>query len=786
MTAAISNKITPGSGFAAVIWPPMGIAIAGLLLERKKTLLAVFLASLIFSFRPSEASMITTLSIATAETLGALLGATLIRKTPNFDWSFTSTIHVWRFLVTTVISVSLITPLIGSPVLWRSHALHGESFASNFITWWFGNALGILIFTPFIMIVTKDAIWRAFTEKKIEFIVLGLIAILLCSYLFIDTIPIDTWMTQAARRVYVLFPVVLWCAIRFGPVGTAFLMLGIAGFATYGAISDSAVFASDHTPETFNSVQLYLGFLAATGFLVAAHITQSHRNEARFRSMFEMAGVPSTLVSKDGRFDLVNDQFCQMTGYTRDDLKTMSFRNITHPDDVEESTRLFQDLMSGRKKHIHFEKRYIIKNGDIIWSLIDAALINHSAKGEQTSIAIVQDITTRKLAELAAEKAKKDAEEANQAKTEFLAFMSHEIRTPLGVILGFAEILKEKTIDQNLRDEFADTIHRNAVELGSLIDDVLDISKVEAGRVELAREVVDVVDLIRDIKSSFSLSLDKKNIKLSISIDDSVPSAIVSDHKVLRQILINIIGNAIKHTENGGISLRVHLDENKDSDQRLVTFTISDTGCGILESEQDKIFTRYGQSSCPTASKAKSTGLGLVLSKHLAQLLGGDVELKESKPGEGSTFVITVNSELAHDPTLSIANSTKTNLRKRLDGVKILVAEDTPDQAFLIKFLLADVGAIVTIVNNGAAAVEKTLSHSFDIILMDMQMPILDGLEACKILRRQGFQKPIIALTAQALKTDTGHSLHAGCTRHISKPFTQERLIKAIAETLPP
>lgn len=791
VTAAISNNITPERGFAAVIWPPIGISIAGLMIETRKTLFAIFLASLLFNFRTFEPYfLLYTLIISMVETLAALVGVSILKQIKNFDWSFGQTEHVIKFLLKVVIPSSVIAPIIGSPLLFKINELHKETFLQNFFTWWLGNALGVAIFTPFVLIISKDAIFASFKRNFPEYVLICSMTILACSYLFIDIDPIVDWMPQVVRRIYLLFPLIIWCAVRFAPVGTAILLQVIAAFATYGAVNNSAVFAGSNSPEAFNSVQLYLGFLSASGFLVTAHVTQSTRNEVRFRSMFEMAGAPSALVAKNGQFKLVNEQFCKMIGYTQEELLQKKFADITHPDDVNDNVRLFKSLMAGQTQNIHLEKRYISKNGDTIWCQIDAALINHSAPEDVTSIAIVQDITTRKIAELAAEKAKKDAEDSNRAKTEFLAFMSHEIRTPLGVILGFAEILRDKSLDQKLRDEFAETIHRNALELGALIDDVLDISKVEAGRVELNRDTIDLTDLIRDIKGTFSLQAEHKNILLELSIEDDVVTSIISDHKVLRQILVNVVGNAVKYTDKGHVILRVSQASAKDTNNSSTIFRITDTGCGISQDERCKIFTPFGQTKSPSTQKLQRTGLGLVLSKKLARLLGGDLELQESTPGQGSTFVVTIESGPLNRKAKNLPETTarkdnfKTSTRNQLDGLEILVAEDTADQALLIKFLLTDAGASVELVNNGAGAVEKSLSSSFDLVLLDMQMPILDGFDTARILRRQGFKKPIIALTAQALKSDAERAIQSGCDRHLSKPFTQERLVHAIYELL--
>lgn len=790
ITAIISGRITTASGFAPVIWPPLGIAIAGLVLETRKTLPLVFLAAALGSYHPTTHSMWLSLWVAACEAGSAFFGARTLKQLKTFDWTFSNTKSVWNFIIRTVIPASVITPIIGTSSLYLAGSLHGETITQNLVTWWLGHALGILIFTPFVLIVAKDDITSNFRGRKTEYVVLNLIGIIFCFYLFVDFQLFTGWMPHVFRRVYILFPVTLWAALRFGPVGISFLLLEIAAMATFGASRSSAVFISPNTPETYNSAQLYMGFLAVTGLLVAAHSTQSRRNELQFRSMFEMAGVPSTLVDTSGKFKLVNEQFCQMTGYTQAELATMTFSDITHPEDVEDNMQIFQRLVSRKERSVHFEKRYIIKNGDVIWVLVDATILNHHAHAETTCIAIIQDITSRKLATLASENAQKKAEDANLAKSEFLAFMSHEIRTPLGVILGFAELLKNEHLDQKLRFQFTNTIHRNAVELGSLIDDVLDLSKVEAGRLDIARDNVNVTELMRDIESTFSAATKIKGVELDVAIAEDVPSFIYSDHKRLRQILMNIVGNAVKFTEHGRIFIYVNREADTDSGGDYLRFTIRDTGLGITPIQAQRLFQPFIQSHVTNAKETGGTGLGLVLSRRLARLMGGDVMLTESKLNVGSTFVVKIECYMNNESSQAIPSDKKTATEdenaalSRLDGLRILVAEDTPDQALLIKFLLSDLGARVEVTDNGATAVEKSLNNNFDVVFMDIQMPILDGLSATRLLRRQRFQKPIIAITAQALQEDRDKALAAGCNHHLAKPFTQERLLATVRDVL--
>ncbi len=759
-------------------------------METRKTLPLVFLAAALGSYHPTTHNMWLSLFIAACEAGSAFFAARTLKQIKNFDWTFSNTKSVWDFIIRIVIPTSVITPIIGTSSLYLAGSLHSDTITQTFSTWWLGHALGILIFTPFVLIVAKDNITSNLTGKNAEYLLLNLIGIIFCFYLFIDIQLFTGWMPQVFRRIYILFPVTLWAALRFGPVGISFLLLEIAAMATFGASQLSVVFISPNIPETYNSAQLYMGLLAVTGLLVAANSTQSRRNELQFRSMFEMAGVPSTLVDTTGKFKLANEQFCQMTGYTQAELAKMTFSDITHPEDVDDNMQIFKRLVSRKERSVHFEKRYIIKTGDVIWVLVDATILNHHAHAETTCIAIIQDITARKLAALASENSQKNAEKANLAKSEFLAFMSHEIRTPLGVILGFAELLKNEHLDQKLRFEFTNTIHRNAIELGALIDDVLDLSKVESGRLDITRDNVNLTELMRDIQSTFSAATKIKGVELDVAIAEEVPPAIYSDHKRLRQILINIVGNAVKFTEHGRIFIHVNRESSRDGGVDYLRFTIRDTGLGITPRQAERLFQPFTQSHVTLDKDTGGTGLGLVLSRRLARLMGGDVMLTESKPNVGSTFVVKIECSINNESTEplqlhdTVATEKDAAASSRLDGLRILVAEDTPDQALLIKFLLSDLGARVELTDNGATAVEKSLNNNFDVVFMDIQMPILDGLSATRLLRRQRFQKPIIAITAQALQEDRNKALAAGCNHHLAKPFTQERLLAIVRDVL--
>ena len=786
MASMIGLSLTTVSSFATAICPATGVAIIGILLGGEKMAAIIAMAAFVVNYYVSRSYFVSS-GLAIGNALEAVIAVRMLNSIPKFDWSFGNVNQVVRFLLRVGFLATITAPLIGTIVLTiNGNILIGE-ILETFTAWWLGDSLGVLVVVPFFMIATKFLPQRLHRFKSIEFSAAILLCVFICMYLFVD---MSLWTYVNAfvlRRVYLLYPVLIWSALRFGPPGISAVNLIIAVFASYSASRQVGFFHAHTTDDSLFAMQAFLGITNFTGLITASAVTQFQRSETRFRSIFQMAGLPMTQVDLLGNFVLVNDQFCTMTGYSREELLAKNFPDLTHPDDVQPNANLFERLVSGQDLDLHFEKRYILKKGDIIWVVVDAKLLNTEAL-EPTIISIIQDITTRKLAEKATERAQKLAEESNRAKSRFLANMSHEIRTPLGVILGFAELLKDQKLTAETRSEFTDTIHRNALELGELIDDMLDISKVEAGKIEIETEPVRIDNLLRDLRDSFTAQASSKGLTFSVVMDESTPVVIWSDHTRLRQILINIIGNAVKFTSRGAVSLHVGGKIRAIDQRRAVSFVVKDTGIGLSKEESEQLFQPFIQIRRAGTKKTPGTGLGLVLARQLARLLGGDLSLVESQPERGSTFEITI------DPGPPVIGRTKCKIQEkpetvtglqetisnRLDGLKILLAEDTPDQALLIEFFLKDLGAKVETVENGADAVNRSLANNFDLILMDMQMPILSGFDATQLLRRRGFTKPIVALTAQAMKEDQEKCLASGCTAHLAKPFTQENLVKTI------
>jgi signal transduction histidine kinase len=379
-----------------------------------------------------------------------------------------------------------------------------------------------------------------------------------------------------------------------------------------------------------------------------------------------------------------------------------------------------------------------------------------------------------------------DAEAANRAKSYFLANMSHEIRTPLNSIMGFGDLLLDPDTTDEDRVEFVDAIQRNGKLLVQIIDDILDLSKVEAGRLVLDNVPTVLPDLMTDVMRPMRNQAFDKGIKLNLLVGPCVPRTLVTDPTRLKQILLNIIGNAIKFTHKGQVDIHVTTTQDRENGLLKLQFTIKDTGRGISEEQQSQLFQPFMQADASTTRKYGGTGLGLVLSRRLATFLGGGLYLEESALGVGSTFVVTIGAPDAEGSYLDAVVSSKAGDRSSaprdslLQGVSILVVEDVPDNQHLIRQILHRSGAKVDLAENGQIGVEKALGQDYDIVLMDLQMPIKDGFRATAELRRHGFQKPIVALTAAGMVEERERALSSGCSDHITKPINVAGLLRAV------
>jgi PAS domain S-box-containing protein len=409
--------------------------------------------------------------------------------------------------------------------------------------------------------------------------------------------------------------------------------------------------------------------------------------------------------------------------------------------------------------------------------------------------------TNRRLAEATARanQMAAQAEMANSAKSEFLANMSHEIRTPMTAILGFADNLLGPDISEAERMDAVETIRRNGEHLLSVINDILDLSRVESGKMTVECLPCSLSAIVDEVASLMRVRARTKGLAYNIEYMYPVPETIRSDPGRLRQILINLVGNAIKFTETGGVRMVVRCIP--DAAAPLVQFDVVDTGVGMTPEQAGRLFQPFVQADTSTARRFGGSGLGLAIARSLARMLGGDVSIVEAQSGLGTRFRLTVAagplegvrmvSGTMAGPAASpqAPCGSPASCSDGLKGVRVLLAEDGPDNQRLIAHILKTAGADVVVVDNGQAAVEAAISaedggKAFDTVLMDMQMPILDGYAATRLLRRRGYDGIIIALTAHAMASDQNKCIDAGCDAYATKPIDRRKLIELVAAYL--
>jgi len=383
------------------------------------------------------------------------------------------------------------------------------------------------------------------------------------------------------------------------------------------------------------------------------------------------------------------------------------------------------------------------------------------------------------------------AQSANRAKSEFLANMSHEIRTPMNALLGYVEFLCDPQASAEERERYGETIRRSSEHLLTILNDILDISRIEASRLVINRADVSPFDLGRDVLALLETQASQRDIDLVLEVPRPIPEVIETDLVRARQVLINLVGNAIKFTPSGSVKLVLRLDDHELSDHRYLCFDVIDTGIGIAAQKIQEIFEPFSQADGSSTRRYGGTGLGLTISKRLALLLGGDI-LVQSELGKGSTFTFqlyagelrraSLRKYTVEECHVALASPPPAPPDAGTLSARILVVEDVELNQRLLAAVLRRAGATVDLADDGKQGLAFALEEArrgapHDLILMDMQMPVMDGYEAARALRAAGYTRPIIALTAHAMSTDRDKCLAAGCTDYETKPIQRDRLL---------
>ncbi len=533
--------------------------------------------------------------------------------------------------------------------------------------------------------------------------------------------------------------------------------------------------------------------------------TALHENQALRRTLDEHTII--SVAGADGRIVDVSQGFCSISGYMREELIGCDHRIVNsgfHPKQFW--VDVWRQISSGRAWHGEVCNRR--KDGTLYW--VDSTIVPYQDRGGRIEkyVSIRLDIDAHKRTQEELRFARQAAEEANRAKSDFLANISHEVRTPLTAILGYADVLLEPGLVAEQRRTHVDTIKRNGEHLLAVINDVLDLSKIEAGKVEVESIPTSLAQVLLDVESLMGVRAAAKRLSLRTELLTPIPREIQSDPTRLKQILMNLVGNSIKFTERGEVVVSVEV-ETSDSAERRFLIRVRDTGIGMSASQLGRLFQAFSQGDATTTRRFGGTGLGLRISRSYAELLGGDLTA-QSRIGEGSVFTLSIPirsgdgvemlrpDELRVMPTIERVKPLPLGdfaVSKPLKGLVIYVAEDGPDNQRLIRHHLQQAGAEVSVFDNGLVALE-VLSVGADVegplhdpppcdlLITDMQMPEMDGYTLARTLRNRGWPRPIVALTAHAMAGDAERCLNAGCDSYASKPFDRLRLIETCCEVV--
>ena len=510
-------------------------------------------------------------------------------------------------------------------------------------------------------------------------------------------------------------------------------------------------------------------------------------SEKRYRSLFDQS--LDAIAIQEGsppQFTLVNPAYCALFGYAPEEIYAMAASDIwglVHPDDRELVKKSLQDRLDGCIDSVRYSFRILRKDGAVRW--VDVSGRRLEPKGRPMNLSIYRDVTIEKQTNELLNKAKQRADSANMAKSEFLASMSHEIRTPLNGVLGMLQLLKTTHLDDE-QSEYVQMATKSSKRLTRLLTDILDLSKVESGKLVLQEDQFSLSEVRAATMDIFGYLGRQKGLEVGFTLDSCLPARVIGDDARLRQILLNLMGNAVKYTDQGFVRGEVTLASAANVSPLSIVFTVTDSGCGIPEEHLANIFEPFEQVRGSIKHRSGGVGLGLAIVKRLVDLMGGEIAV-QSAVGQGTVMRVTlpfklpINAQsqaLQQAPTFKLAQSLRI----------LLVEDEETSQAVIQKYILKAKHEVV-VAADGQEALQRFAEQNFDLILMDIQMPVMDGVEATKRIRNgeAGADKsntPIIAMTAYAMVGDKEKFIAAGIDDYIAKPVEMDALNEVLVSVM--
>src|SRR5947209_726758 len=522
-------------------------------------------------------------------------------------------------------------------------------------------------------------------------------------------------------------------------------------------------------------------------FGTCTDITELRQSEGRFRGIFENAAVGIAQTHPSGRFLRVNEKFCRIVGYAREELLQKTFQHITHHDDVALGVSPLAALLRGQSPSMEHEKRYIRKDGSPVWVELFISLQRDAAGEPAYAIAVIQDISERKRMDAELRQAKEAAEAANRAKDDFLANVSHEIRTPMNAILGMTELVLDTPLEEGQRQGLK-TVKSAADSLLGIINDLLDFSKIEAGKLELVPADFSLREAVGDTLRALAVRAHKKGLELIYQVQPDVPDALVGDAGRVRQVLLNLVGNAVKFTGEGEMVVRVEINQgdgpppHPGAGEVGLRFTVRDTGIGIPPHQPPRIYRAIEQHDTSTTRRYGGTGLGLTIASRLVALMGGTITV-DSAPGRGSTFAFTARFGQQPNPSGPVPPQSPVSLH----NLPVLVVDDNATNRHILAEWLRGWQTDPTVVGDGMAAMDALWHRAangrpYALVLLDARMPDADGLTVAARIRERAELAAIriILLTSGERPGDPARVRELRIDAQLLKPVQQDELLETI------
>ncbi len=801
----LSIAISPVSGFAALVWPPAGIALAALLLGGYRLWPGIALGALGLNCWLG-APLLVACGIAAGNTLEAIFGAFMLRSIPGFR----SSLERFQDVIGLSVLAAGLSPVISATAGVTSLTLGGilapTDSARTWITWWTGDLLGVLLVAP--LLLTWAGRPRIFpsSAKLAEAAALGVFLITCAALIF--TQGEEALLDNPLLYPYLLFIPLIWAALRFGVRGVATGIFVLSVIAVGGSSTGHGNFVCQDPEYRLVTLHVFLGTTSLTTLALGAVVSERERSrwllnksESLLRSIVH--GTSDAVYAKDvlGRYVIMNAPGAR--------LMNLPAEAIVGKED-------FALFTEAEARHVREVDQEVMRTGTSLESEEHLSLggqvrVYHTTKtpyrdsaGELLGIiGISRDITERRRIEmelgrleerkrveqehallLARERAAHaEAQEAARAKDEFLAVVSHELRTPLQSMLGWAQVLREKRVDERMRQKGLETIERNVKTQAQLIEDLLDISRVVSGTIRLDRQPMHLGPVVDVALAQAMLPADAKSIRLEASIDPDV-GELQGDPGRLEQVVSNLLANAVKFTPNGG-RVRVRLER----DGAAVRLVVEDNGRGISPEFLPHVFDRFRQADSTTTRAHGGLGIGLSIVHHLVALHGGTVKAESEGEDRGATFTVTlpllVEASPATAPKSQKAQASQDSMPTALDGVRVLMVDDDPDACELLTTVLLEAGAEVRAVHSARDALRELASFNPDLLLSDIGMPDEDGYALLRQVRAreaiEGGHVPAVALTAFASRADREEALSLGFEEHLAKPVSTADLMRTVA-----